>query len=79
MKKTWGSEFFVSAISTFRSFWPTSSGPGPTLLDGSVSLKFLETRLKYGSFKQGPSVLKTLGVTNLYFLYSDNITMFNQP
>ena len=32
-------------------FWPTSSGPGPKPLDGSISLKFLlETRLKSESF-----------------------------
>ena len=37
--------------STFRPFWPTSSGPGPKPLNGSISLKFLlETRLKSESF-----------------------------
>ena len=32
---------------TFRPSWPTSPGPGPKPLDGSISLKFLlETRLQ---------------------------------
>jgi len=32
---------------TFRLPWPTSPGPGPKLLEGSISLKFLlETRLQ---------------------------------
>ena len=36
---------------TFRPPWPISTGPGPKLLDGSISLKFLfETRLKSESF-----------------------------
>jgi len=35
----------------FRPLYPTSSGPGPKLLDGSISLKFLlETRLIAKSF-----------------------------
>ena len=35
----------------FRPPWPSSPGPGPKLLDGSISLKFLlETRLKSESF-----------------------------
>jgi len=33
--------------SCFRPFWPTSSGPSPKPLDGSIPIKFLlETRLK---------------------------------
>ena len=37
--------------SSFRPFWPFSSGLRPKLLDGSISLKFLlETRLKSESF-----------------------------
>jgi len=36
---------------TFRPPWPTSPGPGPKLLDGSISLKFLlETRLQSKPF-----------------------------
>ena len=36
---------------TFRRPWPTSPGPGPKPLDGSISLKFLlETRLQSESF-----------------------------
>ena len=36
-------------LSSFRPFWPTSSGPR---LDGSISLNFLlETKLKSESFK----------------------------
>jgi len=32
---------------TFRPPWPTSPGPGPESLDGSISLKLLlETRLQ---------------------------------
>jgi len=32
-------------------FWPTSSGPGPKLPDGGISLNFLlQTRLKSKSF-----------------------------
>jgi len=32
---------------TLRTPWPTSPGPGPKLLDGSISLKFLlEIRFK---------------------------------
>jgi len=35
----------------FRPPWPTSAGPGPKPLDGSISLKFLlETRLQSNSF-----------------------------
>jgi len=35
----------------FRPPWPTSPGPGPKPLDGSISLKFLlETRLQSNSF-----------------------------
>jgi len=38
--------------SSFRPFWTTSSGPGPKLLDGRISLKFLlEIRLKSTSFE----------------------------
>jgi len=37
--------------SSFRPFWPTSSGPRPKPLDGSISLKFLlETKLESESF-----------------------------
>jgi len=37
--------------SSFRPFWPTSSGPGPEPPDDSISLKFLlETRLESESF-----------------------------
>ena len=35
----------------FKPPWPTSPGPGPKRLDGSISLKFLlETRLQSESF-----------------------------
>ena len=35
----------------FRPPWPTTPGPGPNPLDGSISLKFLlETRLQSESF-----------------------------
>jgi len=49
----WASVFYEWCCkwSCFRPFWPTSSGPRPKLLDGSISLKFLlETRLKSKSF-----------------------------
>ena len=45
-------------MSSFRPFWPTSSGPGLKLLDGSISLKFLlETRLKPKSFETSDNLL----------------------
>ena len=38
--------------SSFKCFSPTSSGPGPKPLDGSISLKFLlETRVKSKSYE----------------------------
>jgi len=41
----------VISGSSFRPFQPTSSGPGPKLLNGSISLNFsLETELKSKSF-----------------------------
>ena len=50
----WGVQIFCERRhkwSTFRPPWPTSPGPGPKPLDGSISLKFLlETRLQSESF-----------------------------
>ena len=38
-------------MDSLRPFWPTSCGPRPKSLDGSISLEFLvETRLKSESF-----------------------------
>jgi len=46
----WGLQIFCEGRhkwSTFKPPWPTSLGPGPKQLDGSMSLKFLlETRLQ---------------------------------
>jgi len=56
-----GFRFFVSdhKWNSFKLFWPTSSGPRPKLLDGSISLKFLlETRLKSESFDTLDDVLR---------------------
>ena len=56
-----GFRFFVSdhKWNSFKPFWPTSSGPRPKLLDGSISLKFLlETRLKSESFDTLDDVLR---------------------
>ena len=47
--------FFISDIISGVCFWPfwlKLPGPGPKLLDGSISLKFLlETRLESKSFE----------------------------
>ena len=41
----------TSSGANFRLFWPTSSGPRPKPLDGTILLKILlETRLKSASF-----------------------------
>jgi len=38
-------------MEVFGPSWPTSSGPGPKLLDGGITLKLLlETKLKSESF-----------------------------
>ena len=42
----------VNALSVphIKTAWPTLPGSGPKLLDGNVSLKFLQTRLQSESF-----------------------------
>ena len=37
----WGLRIFCEKHYKWRPFWPTSLGPGPKPLDGSMSLKFL--------------------------------------
>ena len=48
----WGCRFFVSDVIKWRTSRPPwSTSPGPKLLDGSISVKFLlETRLQSKSF-----------------------------
>jgi len=44
---------------TFRPPWPTSRGPGPKLLYGSILLKFLlETRVQSKSFDSLDDLLR---------------------
>jgi len=74
----WGVQIFCEwrhKWRTFRPPWPTSPGPGPKPLDGSISLKFLlETRLQYEYF----DTLDDLLGFRIEKLWSKLIKIFDQ-